>query len=131
MKRFLYTLVQCTWGLPQTLAGLVLFLICKRHGCPHHLHHGGICTHWHRGGGVSLGLFFFCEGGERLVPHEYGHTIQSLILGPLYLPVIGLPSSLWCNLPACRSYRRRSGVPYSWLWCEKWADMLGEKFGKP
>ncbi len=130
MKKFLYTLVQLTWGLPQTLAGFIVYLVCRKQGCKSHLFHGGICTHWNRGGGVSLGLFFFCEPGERLVCHEYGHTIQSLILGPLYLLVVGLPSSIWCNLKYFREYRRRTGTPYSHLYCEKWADRLGEKFGK-
>ena len=27
MKDILYILVQCTWGLPQTLLGFILFLI--------------------------------------------------------------------------------------------------------
>lgn len=32
---------------------------------------------------------------QTLLVHEYGHTIQSMILGPLYLIVIGIPSTLW------------------------------------
>ncbi len=130
MKRFLYTLLQCTWGLPQTLVGLVLFLVNKKKGCPCRIYHGGVCTTWNRGGGVSLGLFFFCEEGERLVRHEYGHTIQSLLLGPFYLLLVGLPSLVWCNLPYFRRYRKRTGTPYSALYCEGWADRLGERYGK-
>lgn len=46
---------------------------------------------------MSLGLFIFMFGGryigdEETLKHEYGHSIQSKILGPLYLIVIGLPS---------------------------------------
>ena len=130
MKRFFYTLIQCTWGLPQTAVGFLLFLYWRLRGCPWHCRNGGICTHWYRGGGVSLGLFFFCEPTESLIRHEYGHTVQSLLLGPLYLPAVALPSLLWCGLRACREYRRRTGTPYSRLYCEKWADILGERFGK-
>jgi len=31
---------------------------------------------------------------QRTLVHEYGHTIQSIILGPLYLLIIGIPSSI-------------------------------------
>ena len=39
------------------------------------------------------------ELSKRLLVHEYGHTIQSLIFGPLYLIVMGIPSTLWGFLP--------------------------------
>ena len=29
--------------------------------------------------------------------HEYGHTWQCLLLGPLYWLVVALPSAIWCN----------------------------------
>lgn len=34
------------------------------------------------------------ELSNQLLVHEYGHTIQSLMLGPLYLAIIGIPSTL-------------------------------------
>jgi hypothetical protein len=47
-------------------------------------------------GAVSLGQFIFIFSRYNDVGfierHEYGHTIQSHLLGPLYLLVIGLPS---------------------------------------
>ena len=49
--------------------------------------------------------------------------MQSLMLGPLYLPLIGLPSAVWCNF--FREYRRRRQVAYSAFFPEKWADRLG------
>mgnify|MGYP007099320789 FL=1 len=33
----------------------------------------------------------------KLIQHEYGHTVQSLILEPIWLFVIGLPSLIWCG----------------------------------
>ena len=30
--------------------------------------------------------------------HEYGHSVQSRRLGPLYLAVIGIPSLVFCYL---------------------------------
>jgi hypothetical protein len=47
-------------------------------------------------GAVSLGqfIFIFSRYGNvsYIERHEYGHTIQSHLLGPLYLLVVGLPS---------------------------------------
>src|SRR5437667_5904480 len=53
-------------------------------------------------GAVSLGLFvFFTSRDNKYVPvgpenkdHEYGHSIQSRWLGPLYLPIVGVPSTI-------------------------------------
>jgi hypothetical protein len=62
--------------------------------------------------------------------HEYGHTIQSLILGPLYLFVIGIPSIIWCNSKKCVKLRKEKGVSYFDFYPEKWANFLGEKITK-
>ena len=35
-----------------------------------------------------------CESDNSFIHHEYGHTLQSAVLGPFYLPVIGVPSFL-------------------------------------
>jgi hypothetical protein len=75
--------------------------------------------------GVSLGFFIFLgEGHDRAaISHEYGHSLQSLLLGPLYLPVVGVPSfiraTLWMLLkkPEAAYYK---GYP------ERWADRLGK-----
>ena len=81
MKRILYLfyiLIQCTWGLGQTIIGFFFFLIhIKR---PHKFYKGAIQTQWNdRWAGLSLGIFIFVpnnEGdyftGARV--HEYGHN---------------------------------------------------------
>ena len=124
---WLFRLLQCTWGLPQTLVGLVFFLVYRK--SPHERVGSVIGTEWSRNDGVSLGIFIFYPANSgSMLSHEFGHTIQSLILGPLYLLAVGIPSFTWCNHPACRRYRREKHVPYSALYCEKWADALGRIF---
>jgi hypothetical protein len=84
--------------------------------------------------GVSLGRYNFLdldffltnEGRSRL--HEYGHSRQSRMLGPLYLIIIGLPSllgNIWDRLfhQGWESDERERWY-FSLPW-EKWADKLG------
>ncbi len=120
MKRILYILLQCTWGLPQTLAGAVLFLVFLR--SRHFRYRGAVATQWPLAGGVSLGLFIFVSY-ESLCYHEYGHTLQSLMLGPLYLPVVGLPSLVWAAL--YKRSRRARRHAYTSVFPENWAETLG------
>lgn len=143
MRRFLFTLIQLTWGLPQTLVGLALYLYWLPRARTRRLYHGAIVTEWTTGGGISLGLFIFvsekasryqvdgrilteAESKAGVRVHEYGHCIQSLLLGPVYLIAVGLPSYLWANLPALRRYRREKGVSYYAVYPERWANRLGE-----
>jgi len=127
MKRVLFVLWQCTWGILQTLCGLVVFL--WHIGEKHYWYHNAICTEWNRNTGVSLGLFIFVwPNDKKCVMHEYGHSIQSLFLGPLYLLVIGIPSFVWCNFMG--GYRRRHRLMYSEFYPERSADYLGEKVVK-
>lgn len=134
----LYLLVQCTWGLLQTAAGAAVFLVYRK--CPHFFYHGSVVTEYPLPSSLSLGLFIFLtdrpprdrrgqiphgEISRRLLVHEYGHTVQSLLLGPLYLPVAGLPSALWANLPCCQRIWR-GDVSYFSFFIEKTANSLGE-----
>ena len=129
MKKILFILAQCTWGLAQTLLGAIIFL--KHIRCPHNMYRGCIDTKWDSRGGMSLGLFIFTpkEEDERTEPvrvHEYGHCIQSLLLGPLYLVVIGIVSYTWANLPYFRTMRREKKIPYTSCFVEAWASKWGE-----
>ncbi|MDE7280284.1 MAG: hypothetical protein K2N36_00900 [Ruminiclostridium sp.] len=139
MKIFLYRLCQCTYGLLQTLLGFLMFLKYIKN--PHYTFHGAIVTEWHSGSSLSLGMFLFVstiykekpetrELYDRLVVHEYGHTIQSLLLGPLYLIVIGLPSVLWAALPFLRKRRRERKISYYSFYTESWANAWGEMAAK-
>ncbi|MCM1440319.1 MAG: hypothetical protein NC131_14115 [Roseburia sp.] len=144
MKKFLYIAVQCTWGILQTLLGFVVFLFNINN--KHYFYHGAIITERKKPSSVSLGMFVFTtvtpmkdkrtenaihynELGKRLLVHEYGHTIQSLILGPLYLPIIGIPSTIWGFLPYFQR-KRNNGVSYFSFFTEKSANYLGEKVTK-
>lgn len=67
---------------------------------------------------------------KRLLVHEYGHTIQSLILGAIYLIVIGIPSTLWGFIPKLSKKRKDKQISYFSFFTEHWANRLGEKVTK-
>ena len=53
----LYGVWQCIWGFPQSLLGLINFLIHIKE--KHYLYHGAIITEWNNKSSVSLGMFVF------------------------------------------------------------------------
>lgn len=135
MRYILFYLIQFTWGLLQNILGLCMLI--KYRKLKHEFYHGSIIT-YHNGewGGISLGMFIFIN--EKRDPewlrstriHEYGHTVQSLILGPLFIFVIGIPSFIWCNSKKYRALRKDKGVSYFSFYPEKWANHLGAKVTK-
>ncbi|MBQ7543094.1 MAG: hypothetical protein IJT44_12475 [Clostridia bacterium] len=136
MKKFLFYLVQFTWGLPQNLIGLIGFLFFLGR-MRHDRFENAIITYIDSDksfGGISLGIFIFVNGRKKddwlhdTRIHEYGHTIQSVVLGPLYILVIGIPSMIWCNLPPIVRYRKEHDVSYYTIYCEGWANLWGSRF---
>lgn len=127
MKILLYRICQCTWGILQTFLGLCLFLLNYKE--KHYPYHGAIITRWNYLSSVSLGMFVFLSKvnpSNRLLAHEYGHTVQSLVLGPLFLIVIGIPSILWAGLPGFRRLRKEKQISYYAFYTERWADTWGK-----
>lgn len=120
------------WQLPQNLLGLLLLRIYGRvlpidfrgDGWRHRLPSSMI--HFIEGfhGGISLGRYVLMSGYYATAfdawQHERGHSIQSMILGPLYLIVIGIPSLIWAAW-----WNEGRGMSYYWFYTEKWADKLG------
>jgi hypothetical protein len=136
LRAIFFHLLQWTWCLPQNLAGLLLlpFLRGKRYR-----YHGALVTIFKivrfipEDSGFSLGSFIFMPESwseynrKHLVVHEYGHTVQSMMVGPFYLLAVGLPSVIWVR----RFWRKRSkyrtrGIGYTDRYPEKSADRLGE-----
>ncbi|MBR4767750.1 MAG: ATP-binding protein [Lachnospiraceae bacterium] len=129
-----FAFVQWTWGLLQTFAGALLsvFLLLKDPKRQRVFFHGAVALDWNLKGSMSLGMFLFLssflkDDRERVLVHEYGHSLQSMILGPAYLPVIGLPSLLWTNLKSQQKKRRERQIPVTSFYTEKWAGHAAEK----
>lgn len=128
MKKALFILVQCTWGLLQTLIGLGFFIALRK--CPHRMYRGCIDTQWNHTGGLSLGLFIFTPPDSQanaplIRVHEFGHCVQSLLLGPLML-FVGVISVVWGNLPYFARLRKEKHLLYTACFVEAWASKWGE-----
>lgn len=80
-------------------------------------------------GGISLGNYMILGSQfSQTIKHEYGHSLQSRILGPLYLFVIGIPSIIWAGLYGSVIKETHNG--YYKFYPEKWADKLGKVIRK-
>ena len=120
MKNFILYL----WQLPQHLIGIILTLFYKTDEIVEYKDKKiRVCRKF--GGGISLGNYVFIGyKNDNIIKHEYGHTIQSKWLGPLYLLVIGIPSFIWATLYGWIIPYERNG--YYKFYTEKWAEKLGQ-----
>ena len=126
VQKWLFRAVQWTWGLPQTLLGLLVLL--AHWDCRREEHRGAVAVRWGRPTGLSLGMFLFLPPSEDrwYLLHEYGHSLQSLLLGPLYLPLVALPSVFWCRFPPLRRLWTSGRVAYDAVYPENWATAWGK-----
>ena len=128
--------IKWLWQLPQNLLG---FLLTRKYRCKSVRYMNGkpINTYYKSffRSGISLGdyiildYWYYGRGYfQQIVAHEYGHSRQSLILGWLYLPLVGLPSligNIWDRLFHKKwSSDQREKWYYS-RYPENWADKLG------
>lgn len=119
------------WMLPQTAVGMVFYSLLEIAGVK--LVSFKVKNDWgfdimvvtfrNPYGSVSLGgvVFLALMSDRKTLDHELGHTIQSMMLGPLYLLVIGLPSICWATLKGMGCFKGRS---YYSFYSEKWADKI-------
>lgn len=118
------------WGLPQAIVGAAVAMVYR--SCPYTTFRLSRVVTWNLDSGLSLGLFVFVpkSSPRGLLVHEYGHSVQSIILGPLYLPLVVVPSLLWAGIPWFEAWRRAHDVSYYEFLPERWANRLGERVCK-
>ena len=104
IMKYIRNLILFIWQLPQHLLAILyigyLVMMCKDLGVDSRYKQAIVIPCVMRGA-VTLGCYVFVglnSEYRKTVKHELGHTIQSKILGPLYLIVIGIPSIIYCGL---------------------------------
>lgn len=125
------------WQLPQNIVGAICILSYSHYGTFFTADDEIVELYFKScfGSSVSLGdtiildnsyweLFNYYPNTAlvMMIDHEHGHQIQSRILGPLYLIVIGIPSLLG-NL-VFRLFKINPKYYHKLPW-EAWADKLG------
>ena len=137
MKIIFYSL-RYFWELPQNLLGLVIYLLNKNKIISVSKINGRLLFENHNFG-VSLGNYIFWTptiyDRNSNIPinlnHEFGHSIQSQLFGPLYLIVVGIPSiSRVFYSRIFFSVKKQEWTNYYKGYPEKWADSLGLKHNK-
>ena len=105
------------WQLPQNLLGWGIKTVLRLKN------EGNGIYHWKAWSGLSLGDYIFvnARASDLMIRHEAGHRRQSVILGPLYLLVVGLPSLVWASLKRAGLFKDRD---YYSFYTERWADRL-------
>lgn len=120
MKKLLLTI----WQLPQLLlaSGIRLYTMTQQGQD----YKDAKIFLWNQRGSMTLGNNIFLSTkhfyNDYIRQHEYGHTIQSKYLGPLYLLIIGLPSICWAGLRRMIPSLRKKN--YYSFYTEHWANKL-------
>lgn len=118
-----------TWELPQSMLALIAKAVLKAkpldcNGRFRFVFKSSTLSSF------SLGEFIFfnevhtcLKSWDLVQKHEHGHSIQSRILGPLYLLLIGLPSFTWNVISQHSDFFSRHYYDTPW---EGWANRLVE-----
>mgnify|MGYP006908875692 CR=1 FL=1 len=124
------------WQLPQNILGalLLLFYYLFKNKPKYYLTLGDVFYFYtlNMPSGISLGniviMNYPLNRRANDTKHEFGHSIQSKILGFLYLIIIGvfsLAGNVWDRLFHKKwDNKKRTQWYYNLPW-EKWADKLG------
>lgn len=136
--RKLYYTLACTWGIIMTVIGYIvsgvlyavkLFakdkikITFKPYYWIHSISVGP--DYW---GGCSLGLCFLRDQKSRgsVAIHEFGHTFQNCLLGPLFPFVVAIPSaSRWWARELNKDPNKKF-APYDSAWFEDAATQCGK-----
>ena len=134
IMKYIRNLILFIWQLPQHIVAIIYFgylvMMCKDLGIDSRYKQAIVIPCIMRGA-VTLGNYVFVglnSEYRKTVKHELGHTIQSKILGPLYLIVIGIPSITYCGLRRIFPSLRKKN--YYDFFSEKSANYLSEKYIK-
>ena len=132
--RWLYYFMACTWGVIMTILGLIITLILaivkifipkkvifKRY---YWIYSITVGPEWW--GGCEMGLMFLRDHNSSvnyINPHEFGHTFQNCLLGPLFPFMVAIPSAIryWLR----EIFPKKIWAPYDSAWFEDAATQCG------
>lgn len=146
LNKFWYYFLNYTWGLPLTIAGWFVALALLITG--HKPKRYGPCVVFTAGGddwgGFSIGTIIVIDKEEwdhlnrlddlewhtNILDHEFGHSIQNALLGPLMPFLVSIPSTVrywWVTLKTKKDGHVPDGFDYYSIWFERTASLWGEE----
>ena len=129
--RWLYYLLQFTWGLPMNLIGAIVALILICFGKKAYRYGWNYCFELPVDFGLELGIFFIApiNGSKYTKDHEHGHAIQNIYFGPFSIGMVSIPSALrfWVREIQYKM-NRAPNTGYDDIWFEGQATKTGTKF---
>jgi hypothetical protein len=139
-NRYLYYFLNFTWGLLTTTLGYLLLLILLPFGKVRNFN-GTLYLEFkgYRPWGFSVGTVFFVGKQEHhnqfefstIIRHEYGHTVQNAMFGPLMIFLVILPSFIryWYRR-FLYSIKKHPKQTYDAVWFEGTATQIGINYYK-
>lgn len=127
---WLYWILNFTWGIIMSIIGLIVSLVLiilgnkPQREPSQKTWHFKVKEDW---GGVTLGTIYIRDttSTDHVSYHEYGHTFQNAILGPLFPFLVAIPS---CIRYWIFEFRYRKGLPnpdYDDFYVEHSATLIG------
>ena len=133
-NRKLYYILSYTWGILMVLAGLCVELVFKLLKIP--VQKYGPCRVYRYGerwGGLSLGhtIIVSTNANEDTLNHEFGHSIQNAIFGPIFV-ILALLSAIRYHYFKIKIQNNKYHElpPYDSFWLERDASILGNTYIK-
>lgn len=127
--KWLFYLIQFTWGLLMNVIGGLVFLGLIIYGKkPKRFYNNFYIVIGKNWGGLELGIFFLIDEheSERTKYHEAGHGLQNLIFGIFTPFLVSIPSAIrywYRNLTPNKKH-----PPYDSIWFENQATKWGYKY---
>jgi hypothetical protein len=129
--RWLYYLIQFTWGLPMNFVGAIIALVLICFGKKAYRYGWNYCFELKTNFGLELGIFFIAPvgGTTHTKNHEHGHAIQNIYFGPFSVGMVSVPSALrfWAR-ELQYAMNRMPDSGYDDIWFEGQATQTGNKF---
>lgn len=130
-KRWVYYLLQFTWGLPMNVFGLVVAAALMCCGVKPKKYGWNYCFEIKTNAGMEMGMFFVApiNGSTHLKNHEHGHGIQNIYFGPFSVGMVSIPSAarFWTREIQYK-LKRPPKTAYDDIWFEGQATKTGERF---
>lgn len=130
LRKVLYYILNFTWGIFMTLLGYILLIILWPFGkikC-YDRYTLYLEFRWNTGWGFSIGTVFFItkNPSQSLLDHEFGHTVQNAIYGPLTPFLVMIPSVIRYHYRNIKIKNKKNPInSYDDIWFEGTATHLG------